>query len=60
MPGRPEMDSAAKKLAKKKAMKHEGKESEYTEREETRMEKKGWSEERSERRAHALKKPRRG
>ena len=54
------MDSAAKKLAKKKAIKHEGKESEYTEREETRMEKKGWSEERSERRAHALKKPRRG
>ena len=47
---------AKKKLAKKMADKHENRESAYTEREETRMENKGWSEERSERRAHGLKK----
>ncbi len=45
------------RLAKKKAnARHEKRESSYTEREETRMENKGWSEERSERRAHRLKK----
>jgi hypothetical protein len=45
-----------KALAKKKAEKHEKKESSYMEREETRMENRGWSEARSERRAHRLKK----
>jgi hypothetical protein len=44
-----------KSLAKKKAQKHENKESSYVEREETRMENRGWSEKRSERRAHRLK-----
>jgi hypothetical protein len=45
------------RLAKKKAnARHEERESSYVEREETRMESKGWSEERSERRAHRLKK----
>jgi len=49
----------AAKMAKKKAYdRHEEGESEYTEREETRMENKGWSEERSERRAHRLSKGR--
>lgn len=47
----------AQRLAKKKAMaKHEEKESSYVEREETRKEDEGWSEERSERRAHRLRK----
>lgn len=45
-----------KELAKKKATRHENKESAYVEREETRMENKGWSEKRSERRAHRLRK----
>lgn len=35
---------------------HENEESEYTEREETRKENEGWSEERAERRAHRLRK----
>jgi hypothetical protein len=48
--------SGVKDLAKKKAAKHENRESAYVEREETRMENKGWSEKRSERRAHRLKK----
>ena len=45
------------RLAKKKAnARHEERESSYVEREETRKENQGWSEERSERRAHRLKK----
>lgn len=51
------MNDAKRKLAKKMA-RHEAGESAYTEREETRMENKGWSEERSERRAHRLSKRR--
>jgi len=47
--------NAKKSLAKKKADRHENKESSYREREETRMENRGWSEKRSERRAHRLK-----
>lgn len=51
--------NAKKKLAKKMANdRHEGGESSATEREETRMENKGWSEARSERRAHKLAKMR--
>ena len=46
----------AQRLAKKKAdQKHENAESKYVEGEETRMENKGWSMKRSERRAHRLK-----
>jgi hypothetical protein len=45
-------------LAKKKAEKHEKGEKPYVEAEETRMENKGWSEKRSERRAHGLRKMR--
>lgn len=53
------MKDAKRKLAKKMANnRHEGAESSYTERAETRMENKGWSEERSERRAHRLAKRR--
>jgi len=44
------------KLAKKKAARHENSETPYIEGQETRMENKGWSEERSEKRAHRLKK----
>lgn len=51
------MKDAKRKLAKKMSRHEEG-ESSYTEREETRMENKGWSEERSERRAHRLSKKR--
>jgi hypothetical protein len=53
------MKDAKRKLAKRMAnSRHEGGESAYTEREETRMENKGWSEARSERRAHKLAKMR--
>lgn len=49
------IEQARRKLAKKMANnRHEAGESPYTEREETRMENKGWSEGRSERRAHKL------
>lgn len=48
--------NSIKSLARKKAQKHENEESSRVEREETRMENRGWSEERSERRAHRLKK----
>lgn len=51
------IEQARRKLAKKMA-RHETGESSYTEREETRMENKGWTEERSERRAHRLAKRR--
>ena len=43
-------------LAKKKAAKHENAEKPYMEAAETRMENKGMSEKRSERKAHRLKK----
>lgn len=50
------MNAAARALAKKKAEKaHEDAEAKYVEGEETRMENKGWSMARSERRAHRLK-----
>lgn len=53
------MKDAKRRLAKKMAgARHEGAEASATEREETRMENKGWSEERSERRAHRLAKRR--
>jgi hypothetical protein len=42
-------------LAKKKAAKHENAEKPYIEGQETRMENKGWSEKRSEKRAHGLR-----
>lgn len=49
------MSDAKRRLAKKMAgARHEGAEASATEREETRMENKGWTEERSERRAHKL------
>lgn len=51
------MKDAKRKLAKRMA-RHESGESAATEREETRMENKGWSEARSERRAHKLAKMR--
>ena len=51
------MASAKRKLAAKMAdARHEGGEASATEREETRMENKGWTEKRSERRAHKLAK----
>ena len=51
------MASAKRRLATKMAnARHEERESAYVEREETRKENEGWSEERSERRAHRLKK----